>query len=423
MAPVVNLSNVPILSFNIGCPSCFLVCQLPWDQTENYIRSGHRNPEIFDPETLKTITLSEEEGIKAIIAKPWNSQSTEVISYLFSKEKDWTTEKAQKWFKQHENKAKESFSWTGTIRNIPETGNLIRGKALHPIRTLHPNEWPEIREYLKEELEKSAHTLAGTPLIIDHHNPINGKVLGAEYEDGAIEYIAQLDDPAITSQIADGTIKHCSVEFEWKTLEKLNGHAPRGIKFTGLSLLKDYPPGDPQTTVELWEAIIDKLKESKTKEQTSPRQQFLLHQLHEPSAFMKEHFSSVWIDQTNGIQGIYGLLRDKPENPQPMALLFMKDKGWTTEKMEEWLSNHPQYTQTTEPPQPETVPPKPLGEAIIASSEPQPTDLIPKQEILSLLPDDWIVRAWSIGPQLLVRQLRHRLNSQSSEHVTGSKQG
>jgi hypothetical protein len=395
---------------------------LPWDQTENYIRSGHRNPDDLDPETLKTITLSEEEGIKAITAKPWSSQSTEVVSYLFSRQKGWTTEKAKEWFRQHENRAKESFSWTGTIRSIPETGNLIRGKALHPIRTLHPNEWPEIREYLKEELEKSAHTLAGTPLILDHINPVNGKVLGAEYEDGAIEYIAQLDDPTIAKLIADGTIKHCSVEFEWKTLEKLNGHAPRGITFTGLSLLKDYPPGDPQTTVELWEAIIGKLRESKAKEQAQ-KQQFLFYMLREPAAFMTEHFSSVWIDQTNGIQGIYGLLRDKPESPQPMALLFMKDKGWTPEKVEDWLSSHPQYSQTAEPPQPETASPKPLGEAIIASSEPLPSDLITKQEVLGMLPDDWIVRAWSIGPQLLVRQLRHRLTSQSSEHVTGSRQG
>jgi hypothetical protein len=106
-----------------------------------------------------------------------------------------------------------------------------------------------------------------------------------------------------------------------------------------------------------------------------------------------------------------------------MALLFMKDKGWTLAKMEEWLGSHPQYTQTIEPPQAETLPPKPLGEAIITPSEPLPSDLIPKREILSILPEDWIVRAWSIGPQLLVRQLKHRLNSQSSEHVTGSKQG
>jgi hypothetical protein len=405
---------VLISSFNIPSQHRFWCAKLPWDQTQNFIRSGHRKPEEFDPETLKTITLNEEEGIQAVIAKPWNKPSTEVVSYLFSKEKGWTTEKAQEWFNEHEKKAKESFSWSGTIGNIPQTGNLIRGKALHPIRTVHPQEWPQVREYLEEELQKSAHTLAGTPLILDHHKQLQGKVLGAEYENGAIEYVAQLDDPTVTNQIADGTIKHCSVEFEWKTLEKLNGVAPRGIKFTGLSLLKDYEPGDPRTTVEVWEAIIKKLKEYKTKEQTSI-QQYIFHQIGEPAAFMEEHFQTVWIDQTNGIQGIYGLLREKPENPQPMALLFMKTKGWTIQKVEDWLSSHPQYTQIIEQPQPEPEPIKPLGEAIIASTEPYPSDLIPKKEVLSLLPEDWIVRAWSIGPQLLVRQLRHRLTSQSTK--------
>ncbi len=150
---------------------------LPWDQTQTIIRSGHRNPEDFDPQTIKTITLNKEEGIQAITAKPWNKESTEVVSYLFNKEKGWTVKKAQEWFKEHEKKAKESFSWTGTINNIPQTGNLIRGKALHPIRTIHPQEWPQIREYLKEELEKSAHKLAGTPLILDHHKQINGKIV------------------------------------------------------------------------------------------------------------------------------------------------------------------------------------------------------------------------------------------------------
>ncbi|PVX24519.1 MAG: hypothetical protein CW691_07325 [Candidatus Bathyarchaeum sp.] len=403
---------------------------MPWEQTQKFIRSGHTNPEDFDSETFKTITLNEEEGIQAITGKPLDKEATEIVTYLFSKEKSWTIQKAQEWLKEHEKKAKESFSWTGTIKNIPQTGNLIRGKALHPIRTVHPQEWPQIREYLKEELEKSAHTLAGTPLILDHQTPLKGRVLGAEYEDGAIEYVAQLDDPAITKQISDGTIRHCSVEFEWKTLEKLNGHAPRGIKFTGLSLLKDYQPGDPQTTVELWEAIINGLKDSETKmkEQASLQQQLFFYPITECAAFMDEHFSLVWIDQTNGIQGIYGLLRDKPENPQPMALMFMKDKRWTIEKMEEWLSSHPQYVQAQpekppiEQPQPELEAAKPLGEAIISPSESNQSELIPKQEVLSLLPEDWIVRAWSIGPQLLVRQLRHKLASQSTD-VTGSRQG
>jgi hypothetical protein len=68
---------------------------LPWDQTQNHIRSGHRNPEEFDPETLKTITLNPEQGIQAVTAKPWNKQTTEIVTYLFSKQKNWTTEKAQ----------------------------------------------------------------------------------------------------------------------------------------------------------------------------------------------------------------------------------------------------------------------------------------------------------------------------------------
>ena len=32
---------------------------MPWDQTQKFIRSGHKKPEDFDPEILKTITLSE----------------------------------------------------------------------------------------------------------------------------------------------------------------------------------------------------------------------------------------------------------------------------------------------------------------------------------------------------------------------------
>jgi hypothetical protein len=46
------------------CPS------LPWEVSANYIRSGHRNPDEFEPDSLRTIVLSEAEGIKAVIGKP-----------------------------------------------------------------------------------------------------------------------------------------------------------------------------------------------------------------------------------------------------------------------------------------------------------------------------------------------------------------
>ena len=388
---------------------------MPWEETQDFIRSGHRNPEEFEPDSLRTITLSEEEGIQAVIGKPKGQNTTEVVSYLFKKEKGWTLEKAKEWFKQRQAKAKESFSWAGSIKEIPGVSNLIRGKALHPMRTIHPEEWPEVREYLEEELQKSAHSFEDKPLILDHYRPIRGKVLGAEYEDGAIEYVAELNDPNIMRQIFEGEIKHCSVEFEWKSLENVNGVAPRGINFTGLSLLKNFLPGDPLTTVEVWEGIIKKLKEAKVKEQAEP-QEFIFHQLRDSTAFLEEHFSTAWIDQTNGIQGIYGRLRENLENPQLMALLFMKARDWTLEKMKDWLNNHPQYLRAPSEPLAPVGIEQPLGEAIISSSEPPPSDLITKKEVLSLLPEDWIVRAWSYGPQLLVRQLRHKLESKSSSN-------
>lgn len=159
---------------------------------------------------------------------------------------------------------REGFSWAGSIKQMPGTGNLVRGQALHPLRTVHPEEWPQVREYLEEELDKSAHTLSGKPLVLDHCQVLDGKVLGAEYEDGAIEYVAQLNDPNVMKLIKDGSIKHCSVEYEWKSLEQVNGVAPRGINFTGLSLLRMFQPGDQKTTVEVWEGIVKELKEAKT---------------------------------------------------------------------------------------------------------------------------------------------------------------
>lgn len=157
----------------------------------------------------------------------------------------------------------EGFSWTGEFEILKPTRNLLRGKAIHPVKTFHPHEWPQLRVYLEEELEKSAETLRDKPLYLDHWRPLKGKVLGAHYKDGALEYVAELNDEDILRMIQDGQIKHASVQFEWKVLENVNGIAPRDITFQHLSLLKDMPPGDPMSTVEIWESIARQLKEAK----------------------------------------------------------------------------------------------------------------------------------------------------------------
>ena len=52
------------------------------------------------------ITISEEEGIKAVIGKPKGKDTTEVQSCLFDKSKDWTLDKAKTWFEQRKDEEK-----------------------------------------------------------------------------------------------------------------------------------------------------------------------------------------------------------------------------------------------------------------------------------------------------------------------------
>lgn len=96
-----------------------------------------------------------------------------------------------------------------------------------------------MRIYLEEELDESAASLMGKPLLFDHYLvlPPPNRVIYATYGDGGLEYVAEVGDE-VARMVQDGLIKHCSVEFDWERLEKMDGVAPRGIEFTGLSRLK-----------------------------------------------------------------------------------------------------------------------------------------------------------------------------------------
>jgi hypothetical protein len=71
----------------------------PWEETEQYIRSGHKEPS----DTCRTIDIGEERGIKAIYCK--YGDKWDIQSYLFAKAKDWTVEKAKAWFTEHKSSA------------------------------------------------------------------------------------------------------------------------------------------------------------------------------------------------------------------------------------------------------------------------------------------------------------------------------
>jgi len=82
----------------------------PWEETEENIRSGHKEAS----EECRTIEISEDEGIKAIYCK--YGEKWDIQSYLFSKEKGWTLEKAKNWFSSHKDQALDEVK---AVTNCP----------------------------------------------------------------------------------------------------------------------------------------------------------------------------------------------------------------------------------------------------------------------------------------------------------------
>jgi len=265
---------------------------------------------------------------------------------------------------QAQSEGKEGFRWLGdvTITDVPKK-NLVKFKALHPIKTYHPETWPSVREYLEDELIRSARTMKDKPLGSDHERQIPEpyKVLDAEYEDGAIEGVAYAPDD-IVQKIRDGKIKHCSVEYNWRSLEKVDGVAPKGIVFSRLDFLEKYQPGDSLTMLQPWEAIIKDLKEAAAKTPAFPLHsvalvndikidgkeyitpgEYILGFYRDPYAFLPEHFSSIWLDHSEGILALVSRLRDQPESRRIQSVLFSKEKMWDENRIRDWFLLHPQY--------------------------------------------------------------------------------
>lgn len=80
------------------------------EETENYYRNRLEEPNLFQKDSFRTIWLSKEKGIKAIIGKKKNETSTSLQSILFDKNR-WTKQDAEKW-------VKENYSTSSLSENI-----------------------------------------------------------------------------------------------------------------------------------------------------------------------------------------------------------------------------------------------------------------------------------------------------------------
>ena len=178
---------------------------------------------------------------------------------------------------------KEAFIFEKPILTEAVSKNgkrIIAGTAIHPIKTYHPNEWPHLRNYIEPCLERATPTLVGKPLLLNHE----GKALDGcivieaiwNREKAQLEYKAEVTED-IVNLIRTGAIKHVSVGVDWVHSPDANdipfgggviatpdGVIPFNFSFDELSLVTtEYQPGDPMSTVELWETLTETIKTAK----------------------------------------------------------------------------------------------------------------------------------------------------------------
>ena len=84
--------------------------------TENYIRLRQKDPDSFQKESFRIISLSKSKGIKAVIGRLKGKDTTTVQSYLFDKDR-WTVKEAQAWVSEHRGSYEEGPY--NTIQDLP----------------------------------------------------------------------------------------------------------------------------------------------------------------------------------------------------------------------------------------------------------------------------------------------------------------
>jgi hypothetical protein len=182
-------------------------------------------------------------------------------------------------------KLHESFNWLMPFKAALEgLKHLIKGQAITVGVT--KNKVP----YTEDELMRSARTLTGKPLLINHLESVPevqeyiatndnklhplvktalesivsrgnvgvGRVSDSEFEDNAVEYVAQVTDPATQAVVDHKPPLVLGVSIG--AIPRSSGMPPTGIIFTDLSLIiAPEVPADPDATAEIMEKMREML--------------------------------------------------------------------------------------------------------------------------------------------------------------------
>jgi hypothetical protein len=377
---------------------------MPWEETQTHIQNGLRSPSEFQENTLKTIELNQKDGIQAIVGKPKDKPTFEIQSYLFSKDKGWTVQKAQAWTSKLDAPANEHLTAVlpfTIAEKIVDKPLRIQGLALTVGMSRNFN------IYTPQELEAFQGKLLQAPVYLEHVTAQDaiGKVTKAEWDGQNLQYEAEIYDDETADKIRKGLIRHVSVGADYQTIDLINGKIPHGLYNAEMSLVA--VPGIPDANIQILERL---------QEQTEPtvNGEYTLGFYQDPADFLPEHLTTVWLDKENGVLAVMGKLKAEPQSQRTVAIYFSSQKQWNQNRIQTWLAAHTAYIIPTgnTPTQPEEPP---VIESLIhKTTEPSIPISHAIRMIQEALPSNLIQRSWTLGPQRMCQELNkvlYRLKS------------
>ena len=175
---------------------------MPWDESADYVRSGHKDPDLY--ETCRTIDVDKGEGVKAAYCRLKGADRWEIQSYLFAKDKGWTVEKAKEWFSRHQASALK-LKFFASLQDVYEEDGRHYATFYLMDDSVNLNNW----RVTDEALERALPGLRGRPLSakpgyrVDHvSHPLDvGTFVKVDKPDGYAIGVAEITDPAAWEKI------------------------------------------------------------------------------------------------------------------------------------------------------------------------------------------------------------------------------
>ncbi len=159
---------------------------------------------------------------------------------------------------------------------LPNGNYRVSGEAIHPVRTYHPHEWGNLRQYIEPYLEKAAPSLVGKPFSWAHERdlPRENKITKAFWDaeksavifEGEItpEIHAMFINGELTNQVSVGVdyLRPCGGIIVGSEGEII----AYNFDFYELAFIpRGYEAGDPTTNLQIWETILQESKSLKEK--------------------------------------------------------------------------------------------------------------------------------------------------------------